>query len=157
MEQGFAIMDVELVLSDVLKRKEIYTFFGRSAFEKAVAYQAQGRVTGLELSDDLTHIRAKVRGSGSNIYRVEIQLDFSHGRLADLDGECTCPMAENCKHVAATLLEALSGKAPPPAAFPSKGGTAAAPAPALAYEVTEWLDIVGKALRGDDYPGDLMQ
>src|SRR4051812_991775 len=150
-------MDVNLTVSDVLKQKEIYTFFGRSAFEKAVAYQAQGRVTGLELSDDLTHIRAKVRGSGSNIYRVEIQLDFSHGRLAHLDGECSCPMAENCKHVAATVLEALSGKQPPAQALPGKQEAAAAPLQALSYEVTEWLDIVGKALRGNDYPADQTQ
>ena len=86
MEQGFAIMDVELVLTDVLKRKEIYDFFSRPAFEKAVAYQAQGRVTDLEISADLTHLSASVRGSGSNNYRVDIQVVFSHGRLADLHG-----------------------------------------------------------------------
>ncbi|WP_283810246.1 MULTISPECIES: hypothetical protein [Bradyrhizobium] len=28
------------VLSDVLKRKSIYTYFSRSAMEKAVSYQA---------------------------------------------------------------------------------------------------------------------
>ena len=66
------MVDVDLTLSEVLKRKEIYTFFSRSAFDKAVAYQAQGRVTALEVSDDLTHIRAKVRGGGSNVYRVEM-------------------------------------------------------------------------------------
>jgi superfamily II DNA or RNA helicase len=153
-----AIVDVNLVLSDVLKRKEIYTFFSRSAFDKAVAYQAEGRVTGLEISDDLTHLRAKVRGSGSNTYRVEIQLDFSHDRLADLDGECDCPMTLNCKHVAATVLEALSGKQPSTgAASPGKRESATAPAPVLPYEVTAWLDIVGKAVRGDDYSPDETQ
>ena len=108
-------MDVNHVLSDVLKRKDIYTFFSRSAFDKAYVYQAQGRVTGLEISEDLTYIRAKVRGSASAPYRVGIQLDFSSDRLVDLDGECSCPMALNCKHVAATVLEALSGKQPPTA------------------------------------------
>ena len=150
-------MDVNLALSDVLKQKEVYTFFSRSAFEKAVAYRAQGRVSGLEISDDLTHIRAKVRGSGSNTYRVEIQLDFSGDRLADLDGECSCPMALNCKHVAATVLEALSTKQPlTQPVLPSKTA-AAPPVPVLPYEVTAWLDIVGKALRGDEYPADQTQ
>jgi superfamily II DNA or RNA helicase len=150
-------VNVNLALSDVLKQKEVYTFFSRSAFEKAVAYRAQGRVSGLEISDDLTHIRAKVRGSGSNTYRVEIQLDFSGDRLADLDGECSCPMALNCKHVAATILEALSTKQSlTQAVLPSK--TAAAPSvPVLPYDVTAWLDIVGKAVRGDDYPADQTQ
>ena len=150
------------MLSDVLKRKDIYTFFSRSAFEKAYVYQAQGRVTGLEISEDLTHIRAKVRGSASAAYRVEIQLDFSSDRLVDLDGECSCPMAVNCKHVAATVLEALSGKQPstaPP--LPGKREAAAAApvasVPILPYDVTAWLDNVGNAVRGDDYPPDLTQ
>src|SRR6266850_6079140 len=149
MQQVFAIVDVNHVLSDVLKRKDIYTFFSRSAFDKAYVYQAQGRVTGLEISDDLTHIRAKVRGSASLPYRVEIQLDFSSDRLVDLDGECSCPMALNCKHVAATVLEALSTKQPlTEAVLPSKT-VGAPPVPVLPYEVTAWLDIVGKAVRGD--------
>lgn len=156
-------MDVNNVLSDVLKRKDIYTFFSRSAFEKAYRYQAQGRVTALEISDDLTHIRARVQGEASKPYRVEIELDFTPGRLADLAGECSCPMAVNCKHVAATVLEALSDKVPPASlALPVKSmqaaGTAPAPsAPVLTYDVTTWLDNVGKAVRGDDYPADLSQ
>jgi superfamily II DNA or RNA helicase len=158
-----AIVDVNRVLSDVLKRKEIYTFFSRSAFDKAYVYQAQGRVTGLEISDDLTHIRAKVRGTASAAYRVEIQLDFSGDQLADIDGQCSCPMALNCKHVAATLLEALSGKQRSTGpALARKGEAAAGAAPALSmpvlpYDVTAWLDNVGKAVRGDDYPADLTQ
>ncbi len=58
------------VLSDVLKPKYIYDFFSRSAVEKGHAYKAQGRVSELEISEDLTHIRAKVRGSSaSNAWR----------------------------------------------------------------------------------------
>src|ERR1700682_1992534 len=110
MQQVFAIVDVNHVISDVLKRKDIYTFFSRSAFDKAYAYQAQGRVTGLAISEDLTHLRAHARGSASAPYRAEIQFDFSSDRLVDLDGECSCPMALNCKHVAATILGALSGQ-----------------------------------------------
>jgi superfamily II DNA or RNA helicase len=151
-------VDVNLVLSDVVKRKDIETFFSRSAFQKALDYHAEGRVGGLEISDDLTHLRAKVKGSESNTYRVEIQLDFSGDRLADLDGECSCPMAVNCKHVAATVLEALSGRqSSNESASPGKQGVAAAAAPVLPYEVIAWLDIVGKAVRGDDYPADLTQ
>jgi len=66
-------VDVNLVLSDVLKRKDIYTFFSRSAFEKAYVYQAQGRVTGLEISEDLTHVRAKVRGSASAMANAAVR------------------------------------------------------------------------------------
>jgi superfamily II DNA or RNA helicase len=151
------------VFSDVLKRKDIYSFFSRSAFEKGYAYQAQGRVTGLEISDDLTRIRARVEGDASKPYRVDIRLDFSRDRLSDLDGECSCPTAVNCKHVVATMLEALSEKEPAGTALrraqevvPSD--TPAPPEPlVLPFEVTTWLENVGKALRGDDYAAELNQ
>ena len=142
------------MLSDVLKRKDLYDFFSRSAFEKAHVYQAQGRVQGLEVSEDLTHVRARVRGSGSNKYRVDIHLEFSGDRLSDLDGECSCPVSSNCKHVAATLLEATSGK---PLSAMAAEQEAAAPPPDLDYEVINWLENVGNAVRGDDYPADVNQ
>ena len=145
------------MLSNVLKRKDLYSFFSRSAFEKAHVYQAQGRVKELEVSEDLTHLRAKVRGSGSNEYRVDIQLEFTGDRLSDLDGECSCPMNFNCKHVAATLLEATSGKPlSAPKAMAAEQSAAALP-PVLGYEVVNWLENVGNAVHGDDYPAELNQ
>lgn len=142
------------MLSDVLKRKSIYNYFSRSAMEKAVSYQAQGRVSKLKVSDDRKHVSAEVRGSNSNRYRVDILLQFSGGELVDLDGDCSCPMDYNCKH-AATLLEALSGKEA------SASGTAASSAPAappvLSSELTGWIDSVGRAVRGDGAGADQSQ
>jgi superfamily II DNA or RNA helicase len=152
------------VLSNVLKRNDLYGFFSRSALERGDTYQAQGRVAGLKVSDNLKRISAEVAGSRSAPYRVNIQLDFSQDRLADLDGECSCPMALNCKHVVATMLEALSGKAQSAReALPhaQKATTRDAPAltapPVLPSQVTSWLESVGKAVRGDDYPAELNQ
>jgi hypothetical protein len=81
------------VLSDVLKRKDIYNFFSRSAFEKAYVYQGQGRVSELKISDDLTRIRAEVEGNAPEDYQVDIKLEFKDGQLQRLNGYCTCPMA----------------------------------------------------------------
>ena len=147
------------VLSDVLKPKYIYDFFSRSAVEKGHAYKAQGRVSELEISEDLTHIRAKVRGSSASKYRVDIQLDFGHDRLDALNGECSCPMTFNCKHVVATLLEALSGKPQPPNTASAGKQVELVPRapPPLPYEINEWLEKFGTALRGDDYPAELNQ
>ena len=145
------------MLSEVLKRKDIYSFFSRSAFEKGHSYQAQGRVTELEISEDLTRVRAKVRGSAPKPYRVDIRLDFSHDRLVDLDGECSCPMLDNCKHVAATLLEVLSGKEPSALLREEAAPSKAMAPPVLGFEVATWLENVGKAVRDDHYPADLNQ
>jgi len=146
------------VLSDVLKPKHIYGFFSRSAVEKGHAYKAQKRVSALEVSEDLTHIRAKVRGSGVSNYRVDIELDFGVDRLDALDGDCSCPMSFNCKHVVATLLEALSATGTSDTARAVKKVAAAPPTtPPLPYEVTAWLQNFGAVLRGDDYPAEVNQ
>jgi len=152
------------VLSDVLKQKDIFNFFNRSALEKAVVYQAQGRVTGLRTSDDLSHVSARVEGSGSNTYVVDIVLKFSRDRLVDIDGECSCPVSFNCKHMAATLFEALSKTVRPvrPALPPARNVAVAVDArsqsaPILPYDVAAWVENVGKALRGNDYPADMTQ
>lgn len=152
------------MLSDVLKRKEIYSYFSRAAMEKAHAYQAQGRVSGVKVSDDLSRVSSQVRGSESKNYRVDIQLEFDGDRLTDVDGDCSCPMASNCKHVAATLLEVLSGKAAPVLASEpvAKAATAAkvqAPSapPVLGFEVDSWIDSVGRAARNSDYAADESQ
>ena len=136
------------VLSDVLKQKDIFNFFNRSALEKAVVYQAQGRVTGLRTSDDLSHVSARVEGSGSNTYVVDIVLKFSRDRLVDIDGECSCPVSFNCKHMAATLFEALSKTnatvRPVRPALPPARNVAVAvdarsqSAPILPYDVAAW-------------------
>lgn len=152
------------MLSDVLKRKEIYSYFSRAAMEKAHVYQAQGRVSGVEVSDDLSHVSSQVRGSESKNYRVDIQLEFDGDRLTDVDGDCSCPMAFNCKHVAATLLEVLSGKAPlvaasepvAKAAKPAKVQAPSAP-PVLGYEIDTWIESVGRAARSSDHAADESQ
>lgn len=152
------------VLSDVLTRKDIYSYFSRAAMEKAHAYQAQGRVSALRVSDDLTNVLSKVRGSDYSSYSVDIQLEFEHGMLTDIDGDCSCPMAFNCKHVAATLLEALgdrqrstSGSASPArVAKPIETQVPSAP-PALGFEVLTWIDNVGRASRNSDQAADESQ
>jgi superfamily II DNA or RNA helicase len=150
------------VLSTALKQKDIFNFFSRSAMHKAWAYHAQRRVTAVEINDDFTNIRARVIGSAKKPYAVDIDLRYSGDRLIDIEGECTCPMSHNCKHVAATLLEATSGRATlAHDTLPSHGRTVevkATPAvPVLAFELNDWLEKVGTAIRGDDYPPDVIQ
>jgi superfamily II DNA or RNA helicase len=143
------------VLSDVLKQKDIYSFFSRAAMDKAYGYRAQGRVTAVNISDDFTHLSSRVKGSEGKVYSVDIALDFERDRLVDLDGDCSCPMGSNCKHVAATLLEALGKRdTPSDAASPSVPLPAAKPLP---YDVVDWLESIGKATRGDDYPDAITQ
>lgn len=152
------------VLSEILKRKQIYSYFSRSAMEKAHTYHAQGRVSAVDISDDLTHVSSQVRGSEGKNYRVDIQLEFDGDQLTDLDGDCSCPMGFNCNHVAATLLDVLSDKkpsglasvSPASAAKPLKTQAPSAP-PVLGFDVSSWIDNVGRAARNSDSAADESQ
>ncbi|MEN2788156.1 DEAD/DEAH box helicase [Sphingomonas oligophenolica] len=146
-----------------MSREEVADFVSRSAFEKGRAYQAQGRVAALRISDDATQVTSKVRGSGREVYSVDITLERGDDGLDDIIGDCTCPVGYNCKHVAATLLEALSGRwsaagtvSPAPISAMSSAATQSANQP-LPFEITAWLERIGKASRGNDYPADVVQ
>jgi len=148
-------------LSGRLQQKQILGFFSRSAVDKAFAYRAQGRVSALQISEDLNRVASRVSGTGSKPYRVEIDLEFDGSRLIDIDGTCSCPMALNCKHVAATLFEALHQ--PAKAVSISHGPHGAASAnvapvePVLPYQIAEWIEVVGRTVRTADYPSDVTQ
>lgn len=145
--------------STVLKQTDISSFFSRSALSKAVAYQAQGRVTALHISDDLTKVRARVSGTARTPYAVDIDLRFRHGQLVGIDGDCTCPVFFNCKHAAAALLAAWGqeGTAIDRIDSPPTANSMTPAAQVLPGELNDWLAKVGTAIRGNDYPQDVAQ
>jgi SNF2 family DNA or RNA helicase len=157
------------VIADILKRNGFDHFFSRSAVTKAKAYQADDRVTIAETDERQRYIRSYVHGSDSEPYQVEISLKLRDGRLVDIIGDCDCPMGYNCKHVAATLFEVVDvnreSSAGATAEFerarldqgslrqdqPSLPGLQPLPT-----ELASWLQKVGAAVRGDDYPPDVL-
>jgi superfamily II DNA or RNA helicase len=150
------------VHSNLPKRDDIRDFFSKAALRKAEDYQLLRRVTALTVSDDLTNIRARVAGSERTPYGVDILLTFDGDELIDVDGDCSCPMAHNCKHVAATLLEAFGGSravsnATPLLPLRTSGGEARLAPPLLSSEINDWLEKIGAAVRGNDYPADVNQ
>src|SRR6266853_1977509 len=52
-------------------------------------------------------IAADVRGSRPAPYGVEIELSTGGDGTPVIEGSCSCPMIEDCKHVAAVLLHLL--------------------------------------------------
>ncbi len=79
---------------------------GEPDFTHGLSYYRMGKV----LSHNIEHgseLSGTVKGSGRNFYSQSISL-FWHGKmLDDVDGECSCPVGWNCKHVAAVLLSAI--------------------------------------------------
>ncbi|WP_050808289.1 DEAD/DEAH box helicase [Asticcacaulis biprosthecium] len=149
-----------LTLTDVLSEEDIADFCTDSAFAAGRRYQRQERVAGLTVTADLTHISAKVQGTAPRPYATDIHLDLDDVHVQQINGSCSCPVGFNCKHVVATLFEALQtgGEVAGPPQTQSRIDalfTPSRPAPVIdaaerpSPEVAQWLEIVGKAARAE--------
>ncbi|MCP2265161.1 SNF2-related protein [Promicromonospora thailandica] len=80
---------------------------GSGAYLRGEDYQQQGRVISWEWLPAELLIVSWVRGSGRSAYSCSIQFRADGAGSAVVVGtDCTCPVRSDCKHVAATLLEA---------------------------------------------------
>ncbi len=57
---------------------------------------------------------AHVRGSGHSRYHTRLYWAVEDGQLLTLEGHCTCPVAYNCKHVAAVVYAVIQVLKHPP-------------------------------------------
>jgi superfamily II DNA or RNA helicase len=104
-----------------LSRADIREYVGNSYFERGRSYFEQGRVAGIEvIASDAQRLRlqGEVRGSGGRLYRQQIEIEWARYGPS-IDGECSCPVGYNCKHVAAVCL---AWKASPEPAADSDDG-----------------------------------
>ncbi|MEE6296134.1 DEAD/DEAH box helicase [Georgenia wangjunii] len=83
---------------------EIRRVFGAPTYERAAAYVRAGRVSQLHGSPSGGAILATVAGSRPSPYQAVALLGGRAGTL--LSGRCTCPVAVDCKHVAAVFIAA---------------------------------------------------
>lgn len=93
------------MLTEAKLRKRVY----EATFKRGSSLFNAGGVLEMEEEDqgDRMLIRAKVQGSGSRAYDVELLMDESEDKILDYD--CECPAYASfsgmCKHCVATLLE----------------------------------------------------
>jgi superfamily II DNA or RNA helicase len=87
---------------------DIEDAIGRRAAAAGLTYQRQGRVRSLGLDADGVTLIASVRGSLPQPYEQTIRIEPDELGVATIEGECTCPVGHNCKHVAAALYQALA-------------------------------------------------
>jgi len=82
---------------------EVKRLIGEPYFSRGADYVRKRKVLKAALiHEDLVH--GEVTGSGRRLYIQEIELVRRNGKIREIDGECTCPIGFNCKHVAAVLL-----------------------------------------------------
>lgn len=79
-----------------------------STYERGREYFARGRVINLTIVNKgvlFVQLSATVKGNNVIPYKQNIRITWrSDFRSANIDGNCSCPMGYNCKHVAAACL-----------------------------------------------------
>ncbi|MCP4429807.1 MAG: DEAD/DEAH box helicase [Gammaproteobacteria bacterium] len=95
----------------IFQRADIADACGAKAFARGMDYFRRDRVLErniLEAGDGYVHFYATV--AGSQIYTQDIAVNYfpEFGEI-DLDGDCSCPVGFNCKHVVAACLDYLEG------------------------------------------------
>jgi len=90
-----------------LTTKDISINVGDTYFARGDAYYKQGYVKSLVVeadNDGIIELRSTVKGSGNQLYEQTISIDCSSKHI-DIEGDCSCPVNYNCKHVAAACIE----------------------------------------------------
>lgn len=104
-----------------LTLEDLRRVFHPTHLEQGGHYAREGKVEILEFLPERGIYSAAVTGSRSSPYLVYARVSRMRDGLHRVDGDCTCTVAVNCKHVAATLLTALGGdegEAPHPVGGP---------------------------------------
>lgn len=88
---------------------------GPTSTSRGQSYATAGAVSKAVWDAEGTRLSAVVHESGAGPCKVDVEVTpGTAGRIARVEGTCSCPRARNCKHVAAALIFA-----PPPVENPS--------------------------------------
>ncbi|TFD47844.1 helicase [Cryobacterium frigoriphilum] len=107
-------------MAHTLSTHEIARMVGSQAFSRGERYARNGHVTEQSWFGDGTQLFGTVEGTSSQPYSVTVSFTVnSVGLPVRASGVCTCPMKNNCKHVAALLIASATNPAKPSALTPS--------------------------------------
>ncbi len=96
------LRDVEL--------SEVEAAVGSQAFDRGRAYARRGRVLSGEWDPSGETLTGSVVGQGALYDTTAFFAGNRDGALAFEDGECSCPVGYNCKHVAALAIAAAESR-----------------------------------------------
>jgi superfamily II DNA or RNA helicase len=89
---------------------EVESAVGSRSFERGRAYARCGRVATVEWAPDGEALTGSVVGQGALYDTAAFFVGGGDGALEFEDGECTCPVGYNCKHVAAIVIAATDAR-----------------------------------------------
>ena len=127
-----------------IRREDIRDACGNQSFARGRDYFESGRVLSLEIElvdEDRIQLFGNAKGSGDRLYQQDVILDNSN-LFVDIDGNCSCPMEYNCKHIAALCLAYQHEARRNPN---KRQSDLPAPTNALQPEVATWLRLLADA------------
>ena len=90
--------------------EEIRRAIGEPYFSRGQAYHRRGAVRSVEIKSP-DRVKAQVKGTALQPYLLSALLKYrSDGTLGSVEGDCSCPVGFNCKHIAAALLAAAGAR-----------------------------------------------
>ncbi len=115
---------------------------GDTYFSRGKKYFDDNRVLDLDVEqDNATRVvfSSSISGSRGNFYEQSVRIDWKRDyQIVSIDGDCSCPMEFNCKHVAAACLQYMQ--------LSSQGIGSSAAIPSC----LEWLNNFDKPKPGAD-------
>ncbi|MDY6054982.1 DEAD/DEAH box helicase [Micrococcus sp.] len=95
-----------------LRTDAIRALVGATSAERGFDIAARGGVQRLAYNADTLRLTAAVQGTAPQPYRLKVRLQDAFGPegeplMEPTAGRCTCPVGEDCKHVAAALYEVV--------------------------------------------------
>ena len=95
---------------DNLELAEVEAAVGSASFGRGRDYARGNRVLKIEWDTDTETLTGSVVGQGALYDTAAFFASDGDGSLVFDDGECTCPVGYNCKHVAAIVIAASDGR-----------------------------------------------
>jgi superfamily II DNA or RNA helicase len=89
---------------------EVEVVVGPRSFKRGRDYARGNRVLVVEWDADIGTLTGSVVGNGALYDTAAFFAADDDGVRAFRDGECTCPVGYNCKHVAAIVIAAIGGR-----------------------------------------------
>jgi superfamily II DNA or RNA helicase len=135
------------VTVDGIRVEDVAAALDPTTVERGQQYARDGAVLFSQWHEGALQLRAVVRGGGNQVYSTIVSFDAGrHGGLDLVHGECSCPLGEMCKHVAAAALSAVpAGQdapvTPQPAGWESRLDALLGPAAAPTTVPTSTLGI----------------
>lgn len=96
-----------------LSHEDLTRIFDFNSLSRGIDYAKKGRVLALHIDEQNNKIKATVHGSAENKYHCVVTYKEEARYIS---GTCSCPVAYNCKHIVAVIVEHMNKPQLKPAA-----------------------------------------